>query len=315
MKTPLKFKWREGGYVPKAVGGPLQVVEVDGKFYIGGGGGIDTAKVMVYSRQPGTSTWTLLPSYESWRFGMSAVNNKLVLVGGENTSSHKVTNVLGVWDEQSKTWTHPFPVMPTARVSPSVIGYLEWLIVAGGSGENGSRCRNVEILDTVSGQWYEVSPLPNPCGEMSSVVNRNMWYLLGGFAAIATPNKRVFSVCLDELVSQVVARSAGTTSPSTSSPWQILPETPLERSTALVLDGALLALGGGVDSSAIHLYKPSSKEWIEAGELPDQRREFVCFVLPNGEIFAAAGELVRRDGTTTSFRFTDTLYFASIDMD
>ena len=167
---------------------------------------------------------------------MSAVNDKLVLVGGFTISTGKTTNVLGVWDEQSQTWTHPFPVMPTARSSPSVISYQKWLVVAGGRGETGPYCTNVEILGIVSGQWYEGSPLPNGYRRMSSTVNGNMWYLLGGLSSPITLNKQVFSVCLDELVSQAVAHSTSTTSPSTPPLWQTLPETPLQMSTALILN-------------------------------------------------------------------------------
>ena len=255
--------------------------------YVGGRSGQNEATVMVYSLE--TGTWTTLPPYESNFFGMSAIDNKLVLVGGESTSSGKVTNVLGVWDEQSQTWTHPFPVMPTARQSPSVISYQKWLVVAGGCDERGSFCRNVEILNTISGQWYEASPLPNGCSEMSSVVNRNMWYRLGGYTSRGA-SKQVFSVCLDELVSQAVTHSASTTSLSMSSPWQILPVTPLAYSTALILNGALLAVGG-MNSSAIHLYQPSSKRWVKVAGLPDQRSDCACIVLPSGEIFVAGGSI------------------------
>ena len=268
--------------MPNAMGDHIQAIVIGKNVYVGGGGGRDEATVMVYSLE--TGTWTTLPPYESECFGMSTVDNKLVLVGGESTASDKVTNVLGVWDERSQTWTHPFPAMPTARESPSVISYQKWLVVAGGGDDRSSHCRNVEILDTLSGRWYEGSPLPSGCNEMSSAINGNMWYLLGGYSS-QSANKRIFSVCLDELVSQAVP---GTTSPSKQSLWHILLITPRKYSTALILSGALLAVGGK-NSSAIHLYQPSSGRWVKAGDLPDQRSSCACVVLPSGEIFVAGG--------------------------
>ena len=122
---------------------------------------------------------------------------------------------------------------------------------------------------------------------MSSAINGNMWYLSGGYSRRA--NKCVFSVCLDELISQAVSKSAGATSRSTPSPWQTLPDTPLEYSTVLVLNGALLAVGGW-KSSAIHLYQPSNSNWVKVGDLPTERSHCACIVLPSGKIFVAGGQ-------------------------
>ena len=254
--------------MPNGMGGTIQAIVIGRNVFVGGGGGRDETTVMVYSLE--TETWSTLPPYQRDFFGMSAVDSKLVLVGGRSTLTDIPwpTGMLGVWDEQSQTWTHPFPAMPTARRSPSVISYQKWLVVAGGSDGRGFYYKSVEILDTISGQWYEGSPLPIGCSSMSSAVNRNMWYRLGGYTSRGA-SKQVFSVCLDKLVSQAVARSASTTSLSTPSLWHTHPDTPLQKSTALILNGALLAVGGK-NSSAIHLYQPSSGRWVKAGDLPNQ---------------------------------------------
>ena len=105
-------------------------------------------------------------------------------------------------------------------------------------------------------------------------------------------SKKVFSVCLDDLISQAVSQPASTSAPPTPSPWQSLPDTPLEESTALAFNGALLAVGGGYAagrSKAIYHYQPSSKSWIKAGELPTGRAQCTCTVLPSGDLYVACG--------------------------
>ena len=275
--------------MPFGMRGSIQAIVIGNNVYVGGGYSIvpeDRATVMVYSLE--TGSWRTLPPYESQYFGMAAVNNQLVLVGGRSTSTSKVTNVLGVWDEGSQTWTLSFPAMPTARLSPSVISHQKWLVVAGGgTGAKHSQSNTVELLDTLSEQWYEGSPLSYAYSQMSSAISGNMWYLSGGSSSQGG-NKRVFSVCLDELISQAVSQSAGATSPPTPSPWKTLLETPQTDSTVLILNGALLAVGGW-RSSAIHLYQPRSKSWVKVGDLPNQRRQCACTVLPSGEIFVAGG--------------------------
>ena len=282
--------------MPNRMGSGIQAVVIGSDVYVGGGSGQNTETVMVYSLQ--TGTWRTLPPYESWSFGMAVVNNQLVLVGGLSTSTHQVRNVLGVWDERSQTWTHPFPAMPTARESLSVISYQKWLVTAGGTDGRGVYSNRVELLDTLSGQWYEGSPLPKGCSDMSSAISGNMWYLPGGVISVITPNKHVSCVCLDVLISQAVSQSAGTTSPPlTPSPWQTLTELPVARSTALIIRGSLLTVGGR-RSSAIHLYQPSRRSWVKECGLPTQREQCACIVLPSGEIFVAGG----RSGSGNSTR-------------
>ena len=278
LKIPLKLKWRRGEDMPFGMENGMQAVVIGDDVYVGDRSG-DT--VMVYSLQ--TGSWRTLPPCGSNYFGMAVINNQLVLVGGESRSTDEATNVLSVWDQRSQTWTHPFPVMPTARYSLMAISYQKWLIVAGGFiGIPSSD--EVELLDTVSGLWYEGSPLPGRYSGMSSAINGNMWYLSGGRSS-QTASKPVLCVCLDELISQAVSQS---TTPSRPSPWQTLPEPPVIRSTVLVLNGALLTVGGWF-SSSIHLFQPGRRSWVKVGDLPTELMMCACTVLPNGEIFVAGG--------------------------
>ena len=130
---------------------------------------------------------------------MAVVNDQLVLVGGIDVKTSKYTAMLGVWNEQSQTWTNPFPPMPTARCSPSVVTHdNRWLVVVGGKSEDA--VTNVEILDTTLGQWYHGAPIPQPCLRASAATVGNVCYVLGGFTKGASSNK-VFSMYLDNLIS------------------------------------------------------------------------------------------------------------------
>ena len=269
------------------------VVVFKEKVYIGGGDASSVREgqtVVVYD--PKQDSYNTPPPYTHLQyFSMAVVNDQLVLVGGMEVQTYKKTNKLGVWNEQSKGWTHPLPPMTTACCSPSVATHNNrWLVVIGGIGDGTpSHLSRVEILDTTESlQWYQAESLPHPCYQVSSATIGNMCYRLGGFTKRGV-SKKVLSVCLDDLISQAVSQPASTSTPPTPSLWKSLPDTPLTFSTALAFNGALLAVGGGLGSSAIHVYQPSSNRWVKAGELPTKLFDSNYVVLPNGEVLVAGG--------------------------
>ena len=288
MKHPLKLKWRRGKDLPFGMDYYPRVVVLNGKPYISGGRALtdwERRTVIVYD--PQKDSYDTLPPYTYKYFSIAVVNNQLVVVGGEDIRTDKPTNQLGVWNERSKSWTHPLPPMTTACWSPSVATHNNrWLVVMGGYGDETVLSR-VEILDTTgSGQWYQAAPLPQPCYRVSTATIGNMCYLMGGFCGGAS--NKVFSVQLDELISQAFSQPADAKAPATPMPWMTLPDTPLIHSTALAVNGALLTVGGW-GSTTIYHYQPSSRSWIKAGELPAGRSHCCCTVLPSGEVLVAGG--------------------------
>ena len=292
LSLPLKLKWRRGKDLPFEMWLYPRAVVFKEKVYIGGGyapSEREMQTVMVYDLKQ--NSYDTLPPYTYKWFSMAVVNNQLVLVGGTDIQIRKVTNKLGVWNEQSKRWTHPLPPMTTACNSPSVATHNNrWLVVMGGYGDGISLSR-VEILDTDSTQWYHAASLPQPLSDSLPAIIGNMCYLLGGSTKGGTGSKKVFSVCLDDLISQAVSQPASASAPPTPSPWQSLPDTPLDRSTALAFNGALLAVGGSLmGSKAIYHYQSSSRSWVKARELPTKNRsECTCTVLPCGDLYVAGG--------------------------
>ena len=260
------------------------------KVYIGGGlTSFDSEKQTVVVYDPKQDSCDTLPLYTYVYFSMAVVNDQLVLVGGLEVHTSKETNKLGVWNEQSKRWTHPLPPMTTACHSPSVATHNNrWLVVMGGGDE--TALSRVEILDTTESlQWYQAASLPQPHYQIPSATIGNMCYLLGGFNKRGA-SKKVFGVCLDDLISQAVSQPANASAPPTPSLWQSLPDTPLAYSTALAFNGALLAVGGDYSgSSPVHVYQPSSNSWVKAGGMPTKRCDSGCIVLPSGEVLVAGG--------------------------
>jgi hypothetical protein len=62
--------------------------------------------------------------------------------------------------------------------------------------------------------------------------------------------------------------------------------------TALAFKGALdlLAIGGDLlGRTAIYHYQSSSRSWVKAGELPNERSACTNTALPSGDLYVAGG--------------------------
>ena len=282
--------------MPFGIGQYPRVVVIGSQVYIGGG---DARVVMVYDIYD--DEMNELPPLDYEYYGMTAHNSQLVVVGGWHRSTYKYTNKLSVWDTERSVWTHPYPPMTIPSSESSVICYDRFILVVGGEGEDGKYLARVQVLDTTNRQWYQTTPLPEPCVYLTSCVIGNMVYLLGGWIRDGmTSNEQVFSVSLDKLISNALSSSTGTT----PSPWSTLEDLPVKLSTALALQGSLLAVGGW-ESSAIRAYQPSSKSWVKVGDLPREQWKCGCAILPNGELLVAGGLYKEIGRVNASFKRVD----------
>ena len=272
-----------------------QAVVLKGKVYVGGGDAVNTEDntlVMCYNIE--RNQWSALPQFHSMYFAMTVTHNpieKLVLVGGRDVPTYGRTSTLvRSWDETRQQWMQYVSNMPSACDAPTVIEYKGWLIVIGGRDDYYQSLSKVDILGVQDCQWYSGAPLPQPAHKMTAAVISNTLVLLGGAGGDNVFFNKVFSVHLDILLCQAVHLSRRS---ALASPWQSLPDIPVPCATALVFNGALLAVGGNKpdESSAtrVHLFKSSTKTWIEAGQLLVDRWRCACTVLPSGEIFIAGG--------------------------
>ena len=214
-----------------------KTVQLHNNLYVGGGGSYSISfseRCTVLKYNQWNDTWSKLPEYSCYSFGMSVINGHLTVVGGWDRDNHNVSKEVGVWEPSSQRWMQPYPPMITPRFRPEVATYSNYLLAAGG-GDGYWKLTTVEVLDIRDGeQWLSVTQLPIPCSLKTSAILHDNWYII-------TDSKRVLSVSLPELCTQIVTKSAATKTPAR---WQCLAETPLECTTAIAVSGSLLTVGG-----------------------------------------------------------------------
>ena len=273
FQSELKLKWERLADMPETMMCPRSVI-VDRAVYVTAGYGSHD----IHKYDPETRQWTTLPRYRYSDFSMTGVDNQLTCVGGGDESTKKLSNAIAVYSTSQRRWKQPYPPMNTPRRYPAVCTYHHHLVVAGGR-DGSDDLDTVEVLNTSTHQWFSTTPLPETGSRMSYTIIRDTLYLLGGKLG-----KKVLSMSLPAL----------TQTDKPPAQWRTLPDTPLKYFTAVAVRGSLLAVGGRSGekqrSSAIHMYDEEKKTWTKVGDLPTEREDCTCCLLPSEKIFVAGGE-------------------------
>ena len=279
FQRELILKWERLADMPETMMCPRSVAVDKAVYVTAGNGSHDIHKYDLETQQ-----WSTLPPYQYSDFSMTGVNNQLTCVGGGDETTKKISNAIAVYSTSQRRWKQPYPPMNTPRRYPATCTYHHHLVVAGGR-DASHDLTTVEVLNTSTHQWFSTTPLPERGSRMSYTIIQDALYLLGGKLG-----RSVLSVSLPAL----------TQSDKPSAQWDILVDTPLKYSTAVAVRGSLLAVGGRSAekkrSSAIHMYNQEKNTWNKVEDLPTEREDCTCCLLPSGKIFTAGGE--DKDGLT-----------------
>lgn len=268
-----------------------QVVVLNGNLYVGGGytsQNEDAATILEFICSESPLKWRKLPQCNVKDFGLAAVSDKLVTVGGTDIVSYKKSNEIFqlVPGAQVVKWEKSeFPPLQESRSNPYTVTYKKWLVVIGGDGESGMLNTVVKLNTSVNeSAWLNCPPFPVKVSEMSAAIVDNKLYVFGNtvsssMGGINSQSKSVFCATPDLLVSAPV---------ELQSVWTQLPDVPLKASTALsaVLPRSELFAVGGIEKSTqrasrnVYYYKPDSKEWCKYCDLPKAVYQCACIQLP-----------------------------------
>ena len=130
-------------------------VPIGRNVYIAGGVASDARSaqiVQVYNID--TGKWSTLPPAPQYKSEAIAISNNLVLIGGREPSTDKITNMVSTWLVEEETWTQTIPPMNTRRHRPGVLLLKNYLFVFGGRGEDEETLLDsFEVLNIEENQW------------------------------------------------------------------------------------------------------------------------------------------------------------------
>jgi len=262
-------KWEELAPLPVCRTAHTAVL-LGGSVYVGGGyEGIndndhqDCYRLDVYNLT--VSQWISSPITTPYQlFGMTALDDKLVIAGGLKKNYKVVKKVLilnaGKWKDYSE--------MPTARCNSTAVGYHSMLIIIGGQmkvEDEWTIVSTTEILDTTNGCWYTCNNLPSPHRQLKATIMNDKLYLLGGYDKDMNSSTKVFVASLNDLSTHQLN-------------WQSAPSTPWCLTGPIVLYNKFILTVGGRrphDKSSqtceVNILNPSTGQWKHLTNIPAAR--------------------------------------------
>ncbi|XP_064401962.1 uncharacterized protein LOC135347816 isoform X2 [Halichondria panicea] len=287
LHPSTSLEWEEWPSLPVAMI-DARSVYLNGTLYVGGGYTKPSwrAGATLYSFKPGVdTTWTVTDT-PTYRYTLAVHDSELLLVGGREYPTHKIHVTNKVFTMRDGQFVEALPPMKETRRSPSAVSSGSAIVVAGGWNTSGN-LSSVEVFK--DGQWTTAPSLPNAnAGEdIKSVLHGDQWYLI-------TSVGKVFRTSLQSLISG-----------SDKSPWETLPDAPIDYSPAAFFGGRLLSIGGGGFSNlttAISAFSSSTQSWVHVADLPLPLKYSSAVVLPTGELMVIGGRDKRENHSNKVFR-------------
>lgn len=290
----MKLDWERCSDLPVGMF-RAQATVIANSVYVGGGITEDEGgDFYVFEYNMIEDLWSLLPPLPVKQFGLGRLVQDLVVFGGQE-SHNRISDKTFIYDRYNQSWKELAAVLDTPRFSMTVVEYESSLVAIGGLGR--ARTGDLEILSSIevlsgdTGKWTLTGDLPGSacvCSPSPTVDSTGNLYLLGGYRAqtAVSATSRVHCSPLSTLTS-VFGMSLNT--------WKLLPPTPHLQTTAVSLNGCILALGGSdkpyskIIHKTIHAFDRDTQEWTEVDQLPYSSCHCTAVALSSNEVLVLGG--------------------------
>lgn len=232
-------------------------------------------------------------SFEKVESQSARVNGKLYVLAGF-LDNLKITGATEIYDPANNIWSSGTDMPdPVTHMGSAVIGNEIW-IVGGFTGNHpGVATDKVQVYNTITDEWRQETPLPNPRGSGAAVYNDGKLHFFGGLLP-----DRLTDVG-EHYILNISDQAAG---------WKPVTDMPNPRNhlSGASVFGKVYAIGGQYghdggtdDQNFLHMYDPDTDIWIEKANLPTDRSHFE----PGTEVFD--NKIIITGGRNQNIFFSD----------
>ena len=229
----------------------------------------------VYKYELDKNQWSVLPPLQQY-YGIPVnTDNQLTVIGGRHSTTIKPTTQVITFT--NNRWnSDTYPNLSVARVCPAVVPYHQYVIVAGGLGDDKTAVDTIEMLDVTKCHWMIVNThLPQPMYAISATVCAESFTIVGYVdGADEQRYTGTFTISIDEIISQQQQTQQSLTSSTDkdNTKWHTLANAPYWY-TALVPNTSPPVIIGGEDKqdntvNDIAIYDDTNNRWKKIASLP-----------------------------------------------
>ena len=236
---------------------------------------------IVYIYDSTTKDWSELPHCLHCGFTLVAIDNMVTAVGG---SKELYTAGSALLSFSQGNWMEIYPPMLTKRYFPAAACTGQYLVVAGGCGEDCQALATVEIMEINTLQWSTTNSLPVCTSSASMTACGDRIYLLGDYT------NHVYWCSLKNLLQ--FSKEHIVNLKQASNLWKRISDLPVSRSTAATLCGQLVSVGGYDDNGeadAVYCYDSTMNKWSEVGKLLSCKGLPLATTLPGDKLIVVHG--------------------------
>ena len=231
-----------------------------------------------------SDSWNIHSLSPTRNAALTTYHSQLVLIGGEEIGTGRLTNRVLVWQEGE--WCSSLPPMTVARSSASAVSSGNLIIVAGGyTSPYDLPLSSTDVVELFNGHsWMMAQPLPVACWSMNLVLVNCELYL----SAATALGYKLFTATVQSIVNS-------TENDSQSQVWTRLPPVPdLIQSVASIAgyNNKILAFEGDLFITAIRAYFPPTQSWVLVEDAPAPNSIFhsCALTLPTGDLMVVTGD-------------------------
>ena len=228
----------------------------------------------VYKYEFDKNQWSVLPPLQHWYGVPVNMNDHLTVIGGQY--NNKPTNLVTTYDDNS--WNNTYPNLSVARWWPAVVPYHQYVIVAGGQGDDDNLLDSIEVFDITKSYWMIVNThLPQPMYHMSATICGDS-FIIVGYEGIKDINKLMryngtFIIPIDDISSLPQQTHSLSSTDKDNTKWHQLAPAPYWDTALVPNTSPPVIIGGSVayDINTVNditIYDDTNNKWNKISSLP-----------------------------------------------